>query len=494
MMKQKETNVKIVTLTVFIATFMTAIEATIVSTAMPTIAGQLKGGEIMSWVFSIYLLTNAMMTPVYGKLADRIGRKPIFLFGIVVFIIGSSLCGISGSMLQLIIFRAIQGIGAGAIMPVALTIIADIYPIDKRAKVLGLSSAFWGIASVVGPLCGGFIVDTIGWHWIFFVNVPIGIILVFLIMIFLVEPKNDREKQPIDVAGSLSLMMFLLVLLYGFQTLSEGTGFGLTSMLSFAAAIGFCLLFVFIEKRAKDPVISLDLFKNKTFMIVNIIAALVSGFLMGIDVYIPMWMQGVLGLKAALGGMALAPLSFTWIIGSLVAGRLLEKTTTKRALTIGLVIIILGGLMLANAPVTTPFWAFCLISGFTGIGLGITITGSTVKAQSSVSHENVGVATSFNTLMRTLGQTIMVSIFGVILNNHLNNEIAANVDLGLKREMIDQLSNRETLAQLATDLVGPLREILYKGLHSVYFVGVILLVVAIILNQFQKSERLMPHE
>lgn len=494
MMKQKETNVKIVTLTVFIATFMTAIEATIVSTAMPTIAGQLKGGEIMSWVFSIYLLTNAMMTPVYGKLADRIGRKPIFLFGIVVFIIGSSLCGISGSMLQLIIFRAIQGIGAGAIMPVALTIIADIYPIDKRAKVLGLSSAFWGIASVVGPLCGGFIVDTIGWHWIFFVNVPIGIILVFLIMIFLVEPKNDREKQPIDVAGSLSLMMFLLVLLYGFQTLSEGTGFGLTSMLSFAAAIGFCLLFVFIEKRAKDPVISLDLFKNKTFMIVNIIAALVSGFLMGIDVYIPMWMQGVLGLKAALGGMALAPLSFTWIIGSLVAGRLLEKTTTKRALTIGLVIIILGGLMLANAPVTTPFWAFCLISGFTGIGLGITITGSTVKAQSSVSHENVGVATSFNTLMRTLGQTIMVSIFGVILNNHLNNEIAANGDLGLKREMIDQLSNRETLAQLATDLVGPLREILYKGLHSVYFVGVILLVVAIILNQFQKSERLMPHE
>lgn len=491
MMKQKETNVKIVTLTVFIATFMTAIEATIVSTAMPTIAGQLKGGEIMSWVFSIYLLTNAMMTPVYGKLADRIGRKPIFLFGIVVFIIGSSLCGLSGSMLQLIIFRAIQGIGAGAIMPVALTIIADIYPIDKRAKVLGLSSAFWGIASVIGPLCGGFIVDTIGWHWIFFVNVPIGIILVFLIIIFLVEPKNEREKQPIDVAGSLSLMMFLLVLLYGFQTLSEGNGFGMTSILSFAAAIGFCLLFVFIEKRAKDPVISLDLFKNKTFMIVNIIAALVSGFLMGIDVYIPMWMQGVLGLKAALGGMALAPLSFTWIIGSLLAGRLLEKTTTKRALTIGLVIIIIGGLMLANAPVTTPFWAFCLISGFTGIGLGITITGSTVKAQSSVSHENVGVATSFNTLMRTLGQTIMVSIFGVILNSHLNNEIAANAELGLQREMIDQLSNRETLAQLATDLVEPLREILYKGLHSVYFVGVILLVVAIVLNQFQKSERLL---
>lgn len=494
MQKQKETNVKIITLTVFIATFMTAIEATIVSTAMPTIAGQLNGGEIMSWVFSIYLLTNAMMTPVYGKLADRIGRKPIFLFGIVVFIIGSSLCGISGSMLQLIIFRAIQGIGAGAIMPVALTIIADIYPIDKRAKVLGLSSAFWGIASVVGPLCGGFIVDTIGWHWIFFVNVPIGIILVCLIIVFLVEPKNNREKQPIDVAGSLSLMMFLLALLYGFQTLSEGAGFGVETFISFAAAIGFCVMFVVVEKRAKDPVISLDLFKNRTFIIVNLIAALVSGFLMGVDVYIPMWMQGVLGLKAWLGGLALAPLSFTWIIGSLVAGLLLEKTTTKRALTIGLTIIIIGGLLLANVPVTTPFWVFCVISGFTGIGLGITITGSTVKAQSSVSHENIGVATSFNTLSRTLGQTIMVSIFGVILNHHLSTEITARAHLGLKREMIDQLSSRKALSKLASELIEPLREILYKGLHSVYFVGVILLVAAIILNQFQKSERLMNHE
>lgn len=490
-MNRKETNVKIVTLTVFIATFMTAIEATIVSTAMPTIAGELKGGEIMSWVFSIYLLTNAMMTPVYGKLADRIGRKPVFLFGIIVFIIGSSLCGVSVNMLQLIIFRAIQGIGAGAIMPVALTIIADIYAIDKRAKILGLNSAFWGIASVVGPLCGGFIVDTIGWHWIFFVNVPIGIVLLFLIMIYLVEPKNERAKQPIDVAGSLLLMALLLTLLYGFQTLSESSGLAWQTVLCFGLTITFGILFWFVEKRAKDPVISLDLFKNKTFMIVNVIAALVSGFLMGIDVYIPMWMQGVLGLKAALGGMALAPLSFTWILGSLIAGSLLEKTTTKRALTMGLIIIIIGGVLLANAPATTPFWAFCVISGFTGIGLGITITATTVKAQSSVPQENIGVATSFNTLFRTLGQTVMVSVFGVVLNSHLNKEMAINANLGIKREMIDQLSNRDTFSQLATDLVAPLREILYTGLHSVYFVGVILLIVAIILNQFQKSERLV---
>lgn len=490
-MRRKETNVKVVTLTVFIAIFMTAIEATIVSTAMPTIAGQLKGGEIMSWVFSIYLLTNAMMTPIYGKLVDRIGRKPVFIFGIIVFIIGSSLCGISGSMVQLIVFRAIQGIGAGAIMPVAMTIIADIYPIEKRAKILGLSSAFWGIASVVGPLCGGFIVDTIGWHWIFFVNVPIGIVLVVLTMMFLVEPKSEHEKQPIDIAGSLTLMMLLLVLLYGFQTLSDPSGASFITVICFALVIILGFIFVKVERTAIDPVISLDLFKHSTFMIVNVIAALVSGFLMGIDVYIPMWMQGVLGLKAALGGMALAPLSFAWVIGSFLADKLLEKSTTKRAMTVGLVIILIGGLFLANVPVTTPFWAFCLISGFTGIGLGITITCTTVRAQSCVDEENIGIATSLNTLSRTLGQTIMVSIFGVVLNNHFNKEVAADTGLGLKREMIDQLSSHDTLKQLPTESIVPLRSILYTGLHTVYFVGIILIIAALVMNQFQKSEKLV---
>lgn len=489
--KKRETNVKIVTLSVFIAIFMTAIEATIVSTAIPTIAGQLKGGEIMSWVFSIYLLTNAMMTPIYGKLVDRVGRKSVFIFGIIVFIIGSSLCGLSGSMLQLIIFRAIQGIGAGAIMPVAMTIIADIYPLDKRANILGLSSAFWGIASVVGPLCGGFIVDTVGWHWIFFVNVPIGIILILLIQIFLVEPKKVQEKKPVDFAGSITLMFLLLALLYGFQTMSEPAGISTITFACFGLVLLLVFLFVKIEKHAVDPVISLDLFKNSTFMIINTIAALVSGFLMGIDVYIPMWMQGVLGLKAALGGMALAPLSFSWVFGSFAASRLLEKTTTKRAMTIGLTIILIGGLFLANAPVTTPFWAFCLISAWTGLGLGITITSTTVKAQSSVAPENVGVATSFNTLCRTLGQTIMVSIFGVVLNNHYNKEIASQSNLGIERDMIDQLSNHESLKTIAADLITPLRSILYTGLHSVYFVGIILLVLAFALNQFQKSEHLL---
>ena len=184
----KKTNVPIVTLAIFMTTFMTAIEGTIVSTAMPTIVSDLDGLEIMNWVVSIFLLMTAVSTPLYGKLADSIGRKPVFLFGIALFVIGSSLCGLAQNMIELILFRVIQGLGSGAVQPVAITIIADLYTLQKRAKMLGLNSGFWGVASVIAPLLGGFIVQHLSWHWVFYINVPIGIIAFLLVLVYLREP------------------------------------------------------------------------------------------------------------------------------------------------------------------------------------------------------------------------------------------------------------------------------------------------------------------
>ena len=485
-MKQKKTNVKIVTLTVFIATFMTAIEATILSTAMPTIASLLKGGEIMSWVFSIYLLTNAMMTPIYGKLTDRIGRKPVFQIGLFFFMLGSLLCGFSNSMLQLIIFRAIQGIGAGAIMPVALTIIADIYVAEDRAKILGLNSAAWGIASVIGPLAGGFIVDTIGWHWIFFVNLPIGILLMLLLHFFLIEPAHDKKSAPIDVKGSLVLMSLLMAFLYGFQTISDHGGISLVTILCFVLAIILGALFVRIENKALDPVIPMFLLKNKTFVLINVLAALVSGFLMGMDVYIPMWMQGILGVKAAIGGISLTPLSITWVLGSLVAGKLMAKRSTKVSLGSGLVIILIGSVMMAMASQQTHYLVFCLISAWLGLGLGITITVCTVKSQTTVSTDLVGVATSFNTLLRTLGQTVMISIYGVILNHRLNQSLVTG-DQQYTRDQIDNISNHKLAEVMNPQILADLRTILYEGLHMVFIVSVGLLVISFVLNLLIKE-------
>lgn len=477
MEKKRETNVLIVTIAVFVATFMTAIEGTIVTTAMPTIVGSLHGIEIMNWVFSIYLLTNAMFTPIYGKLADKIGRRSIFIFGTLVFIIGSAMCGFSNTMLTLIISRAIQGIGAGAMMPVALTILADMYSAEKRAKMLGLNSTAWGIASVVGPLTGGVIVDTIGWHWIFFINVPIGLVLIGLVSYYLVEEKQEKDNKKMDIQGSLFLMTMLLTLLLAFQFLSE-SGFDLKVIGMLGATILSIFLFIRAEKNAEDPVISLELFSSRIFIVVNLVAALISGFLMAVEVYIPMWMQGVLGYKAGLGGLVLAPLSILWVYGSSLVGRWMVQHSMKTVLLRTLGISLIGGVSLLVIPMKMPFIVFLVISGITGIGVGGTIVATTVQAQNSVGMDQLGVATSFNTLSKTIGQTVMVSVFGLILNTITRTELA-KAALTDDPDIMNKLVNPQTAKLLPENLLLPLREILHQGLWGIYVAGVALVLLAL---------------
>lgn len=477
----KQTNKTIVTIAIFVATFMTAVEGTIVTTAMPTIVGSLHGIEIMNWVFSIYLLTNAMLTPIYGKLADKVGRKPIFILGTAIFIIGSALCGVSNTMMTLIISRAIQGIGAGAMMPVALTILADLYDAEKRAKMLGLNSTAWGVASVVGPLAGGFIVDTIGWHWIFFINVPIGLLLIGMILIFLVEPVRGQETKKMDFLGSFFLMLTLLSLLLAFQYLSD-VGFQWSVGALLLLAVVALTAFVAVEKKAEDPVISLELFKNHLFVVVNVVAALASGFLMGVEVYIPMWMQGVLGLSAGIGGLVLAPLSILWVWGSSLASNWMRTKNIHWVLSISLLIVFVGGTGLFLVPTQTPFALFFLITAVTGIGMGATTVTSTIVSQNSVSSSQLGMATSFNTLVRTIGQTVMVSVFGITLNM-VTSERLEQAALTSDPDIMNKLVNPQTAKLLSEDLLLSLRSVLYQGLHVVYGFAVFLILFALIFTQ-----------
>lgn len=474
MEKKRETNVLIVTIAVFVATFMTAIEGTIVTTAMPTIVGSLHGIEMMNWVFSIYLLTNAMFTPIYGKLADKVGRRPIFILGTAIFIIGSAMCGMSNTMLTLIVARAIQGIGAGAMMPVALTILSDMYAAEKRTKMLGLNSTAWGIASVVGPLTGGVIVDTVGWHWIFFINVPIGIVLIVLVSRYLVEEKRGKDQKKMDIMGSLSLMSILLTLLLSFQFLSE-SGMDIKFFGMLVAFILSILFFIYVEKKAEDPVISLDLFRNQMFVVVNLVAALISGFLMAVEVYIPMWMQGVLGYPAGLGGLVLAPLSILWIVGSIFAGGWMVRRSVKVALLRSLGIALISSTALLFVPMNAPFIVFLIISSITGVGVGATIVVTTVAAQNSVGADQLGVATSFNTLSKTIGQTVMVSVFGLVLNTVTRSKLAT-ANLTDDPDIMNKLVNPQTAKLLPENLLGPLREILHDGLWGIYVACFVLVV------------------
>jgi len=490
-MEKKQSHVLVVTIAVFIATFMTAIEGTIVSTAMPTIIGSLHGVSLMNWVFSIYLLMTAVATPIYGKLSDIVGRKPIFILGLIIFVVGSTLCSVSNSMLTLILARAVQGIGSGAIQPLTFTIIADIYPLEKRARVLGLNGSSWGIAAVIAPLLGGFIVEKLSWHWVFLINLPVGLITITLIWLFFKEEKKEHDKIKIDYTGTILLVAVLLPLMLALQNIGTGSAFiplGLT-----AISIIAVILFIVVEKRVADPILPLNLFTNKTFVIQNVIALLVSGFLIGFEAYIPTWMQGILGLSPSMGGFAVTPSSIVWIFGSFWAGHLIKKMAPNRIIYISLFFLLIAGSALIMATVTSPFAYFCALAAIAGLGFGLTITTTTVTAQTVVPPENVGVATSFNTLLRTIGQSMMVSICGVVLNTALAKGAAENKKITV--DMMNQLIDPQTASQLPVELLPKMRQILFSGLHNIYIASIVLLLIALLINMFElKNKQILGEE
>ncbi|MFR0599819.1 MDR family MFS transporter [Lactobacillus equicursoris] len=480
----KKTNVKMVTLAVFITTFMSAIEGTIVSTAMPTIIADLDGLAIMSWVVSIFLLMTAVSTPIYGKLADSIGRRPVFLFGIGLFVVGSALCGLSQSMVQLIIFRMLQGLGSGAIQTAGVTVLADMYPIDKRAKMLGLTSAFWGMASVIAPLLGGFIVQQLSWHWVFMINVPIGLIAFFLVAAYLHED-FAKNNLTMDLKGSISLVVFLLALMLLLQEAEKGLNWTLLVFLAVAAVS--LLVFIKTEKKAEDPIIPFSVLKNREFLAVNILQLLVSGVVIGFEFYIPTWLQGIDGVSASLAGFAITPSSIMWTAGSFLAGDLMGRWGTQKFFDVSLFLLLGADLAFILIPTYTPFWVFCLIAVFNGIGFGSVATASQVRAQTVVDDSQVGMATSFNTLMKYLGQTVMMVFYGMTFN--------ALVASGLKKhpsltsEMMNKIVSPVQAKSLDLAVLAPLREILRSAMRGIYIVSLIALLLSLVFNHIYRQKK-----
>lgn len=482
----KKTNVSVVTLAIFMTTFMTAIEGTIVSTAMPTIVSDLDGLEIMNWVVSIFLLMTAVSTPLYGKLADSIGRKPVFLFGIALFVIGSSLCGLAQNMVELILFRVIQGLGSGAVQPVAITIIADLYALQKRAKMLGLNSGFWGVASVIAPLLGGFIVQHLSWHWVFYINVPIGIIAFILVAIYLKEPKHS-SKSKLDLQGTSWLIIFLLSLMFFLQDLGANTNIAIMAALAVLAIVSI-IAFFRAEKRAKDPIMPLSMLKDREFLALNLITLLISGVVIGFEFYIPTWMQGINGTNASLAGFAVTPSSLMWIVGSFLIGGMLGKWGIKKTYNYMLFILVLADAALILVPIYTPFWVFCIIAAFNGTAFGAIVTGSQVRSQVLVSKDDIGVATSFNTLMKYLGQTMMVSIYGIAFNTLVAQGLKKYPNLN--QAMMNKIVSAENAKTLAANVVPQLRQVLLGGLKAVYVISMIVIIISIILNQTYKDRKI----
>lgn len=482
---QNRSNTKIVTIAIFLTTFMTAIEGTIVSTAMPTIVSDLNGLEIMNWVVSTFLLMTAVSTPIYGKLADSIGRKPVFLFGIAVFVVGSALCGIAQNMVELILFRVIQGLGSGAVQPVAVTIIADLYTLEKRAKMLGLNSGFWGVASVIAPLLGGFIVQHLSWHWIFYINVPLGIIA-FLLVVFFLKERKTSSNSTLDLKGTTCLVIFLLALMVFLQELENGLTIVLLGLV--VIIIVSAIIFFKAEKRAKDPIMPLDMLSSKEFTMINLITLLISGVVIGFEFYIPTWMQGINATSASVAGFAVTPSSLMWIVGSFLIGGMLGRWEIKKIYDYMLLILIVADLALILVPIYTSFWIFCLIAAFNGTAFGAITTASQVRSQAIVGRDKIGVATSFNTLMKYLGQTMMVSIYGITFNVVVAKQLSHHPNLTQK--MMNDIVSADRAKHLAVNLIPGLRQVLLSGLKSVYVVSLIVIVLSLILNQLYKQKKI----
>ncbi|CAM4305750.1 MDR family MFS transporter [Paenibacillus tarimensis] len=412
-----------ITVALLISTFLAAIEVTIISTAMPQIAASLGGLEHMSWVFAAYLLTTAVSTPIWGKLADLVGRRNIYITGVIIFLVGSLMCGFANSMGVLIVFRAVQGIGAGAINPVTFTIIADAFNFEQRARVQGLVSSMWGIAGIFGPLVGGFFVDYLTWHWVFFINIPFGLISMWMIGRHFKETLEKRKRK-IDYGGALTFTVGMTALLYALLSFSqeEGEGIAVSEELLvslFAIAIVFLGLFFIIQFKHEEPMMPLRLFGIRDVAVANTASFLTSSILIGLTAYLPLWTQNVLQMGATASGLTLIPLCVGWPLGAMMCGPLIAKLGTKGVAILGASFIAGGSLALTTITTTTPAWLLVLIISVIGLGFGTAWTVYTLVIQSSVAVNMRGVAGSSNTLLRTLGQTIGVAILGAVMNMYV---------------------------------------------------------------------------
>jgi EmrB/QacA subfamily drug resistance transporter len=404
-----------------------AIDSTILATAVPSVVDDLGGFTEFPWLFSVYLLAQAVTVPLYGKVADLVGRKPVMLFGIGVFVVGSLLCGIAWGMTSLIIFRAVQGIGAGAIMPVSMTMVGDLYSLEERAKVQGYLASVWAMAAVVGPTLGGVFSDFLSWRWIFFVNLPIGLAAAAVLLRRFTE-QVERRRHQIDIAGASLLTIGGVLLLLGL--LEGGVEWPWTSATSvgvLAIAVVLLVAFAVVERRAAEPVLPAWVFRHRVLNVAAANSLLVGVLLMGLTSYVPLYAQAVLGHGALVSGLTLATLTIGWPIAASTAGRFYLSRGFRFTTVLGAVLTVAGGvLLLFIGPDSSLF----LLGGacfVLGLGFGYVASPSVVAVQQAVGWQRRGVATGANMFARSVGSAVGVAIFGAVANGVITAKLGGDV-------------------------------------------------------------------
>jgi EmrB/QacA subfamily drug resistance transporter len=427
--------------------FLVSLDQTVVGSAMPKVIAELNGFSLYAWVSTVYLLAETVVLPIVGKLGDMYGRKWITVLGVGLFVGASAFCGMATSMLWLIIGRGLQGLGGGVILATAFTLVADIFPdVRDRARYQGLLFAVFTLSSVIGPTLGGWIADSLGWRWIFYINLPLG--LFSLVVLPRLLPQSPRQANArIDYWGALTVTLAVSSLLLALELASNGYGWASLPVISglVVALITFGL-FIWIEQRVSDPIIPLTLFRNRTFVATSSVLFLFGAAMFGVTLYVPLFLQAVLGLSASQSGVALLPMSIVTTVVGIVVGQLVARMGSLRPFLLGgIVIMVVGVGLLATVQATTSMWAITGYMFIIGLGMGAIFPVTTLIVQSAIEPQLLGVATSATQFIRSIGSTMGTALIGTLVTSSYVTQLDAQAPQGVPTQAVDALHSPNAL-------------------------------------------------
>jgi EmrB/QacA subfamily drug resistance transporter len=506
---------------VILAMFLGSLDQTIVGTAMPRIIIDLGGFSQYVWVTTIYVITSAVVIPITGKLTDMYGRKPFYIVGLVVFIAASLACAFSSTMVSLIIFRGIQGLGGGILLANNFTVIGDLFPPAERGKYQGYIAGVFGLSSVIGPTIGGYLTDSLSWHWIFLLNVPLGLIILAIFIKYFPAIKPDNLKHKVDYAGLVVLVLAVVPLMLALSWGGVDYAWGSIQIVgTFCFSALMLILFILIERKAQEPIIPLFIFKNSIVTISNIVVFLTGmGMFAGI-VLIPLFFQGVLGSSATYSGNLLIPMMIGMLIGGFIAGQLLSRSGGHYRILgiIGIAIMSLGIFLLSRIGIDSRYFTVVGFSIITGFGLGITMPIYTIAVQNAVPYSMLGVSTSSVTFFRSLGGAVGLAILGSVMNNRFASELTRQIPDSIKpfvpQSQLDSLVHnpqalvsieaqnqlKDMFAQLGSqgisiyeNLLHGLRQALSVAIAEAFLIGLFITLAALVVTFFLKEIPLAKH-
>jgi EmrB/QacA subfamily drug resistance transporter len=471
----------LVTAGIMLSLFLASMESTVVATAMPTIVGQLGGLEHYSWVFSAFMLASTTAVPLYGKLSDIYGRRKLYVSAMALFLIGSVWCGLSTSMTQLIFARALQGVGAGGILPLAFILIGEMFSLEQRAKMQGLFSGVWGVSSIVGPLLGGFLVDQLSWRWIFYINVLPGLLAAALVAFAWRDAHTHGQARPVvDYAGAALLTASVVMLLLGLM------GSGASSWMLISGSVMLFLLLLWVERRAADPVLPLPLFRDQLFATATAHGIFTGWALFGSVSFIPLFVQAVMGTSATQAGITLTPLLMGWVTASIVGTRLMLRVGYRRLGLIGTACFTIGAFLMSQAGMNTSQPSLMVFVTLMGIGMGLSIPAYLIAVQTSVNRRQLGTATSTLQFSRSIGGTLGVSVMGAALSARLAaNLVESHLDPELVRQLLDPLPGAEVV------IAEGARAAMADAIHLVFLIAFVAAALAMVTVFFTPRRELV---